>query len=308
MIYFILELISVVFYSWTNRTIRHNEQSYIKKPHLLGKGSFGKVWAGRRLNDQKKVIIKRTRQYLQEYEKDKMPKEAAFLEELKTLEGVTTLVEAWTQMENGRWYNYIITERISGGIDLFQYIHLKGDDGRLEEVAAKHIFKQIVEAIVQCHALGVCHRDLKEENLVIQPQSLKIFLIDFGCACYFQPGYHYDCYIGTLQYLPPEIFVYEKYQLESLTVWSLGILLFSMTTGDVPFNTIEQIKEGELVWKSPITLSHTARNLIRIMLSEDEDTRISLTNILTHTWMTREYTVHHPFECMVDKIFCSSPL
>merc|ERR1712168_1404054 len=175
---------------------------------------------------------------------------------------------------------YIVMERFNSK-DLFDFI---SEQGCLRENLARHLFKQVLDIVVQCHARGVLHRDIKDENLLIDLTTRQIKLIDFGSGTHLHDGVYTD-FEGTRVYSPPEWIKYRKYKADGLTVWSLGILLYDMLCGDVPFETDQQICDGTIVWYPQLQLSQEAKNLIRICLNPNPEERISLNQLVNHSWL-----------------------
>ena len=98
---------------------------------------------------------------------------------------------------------------------------------------------QIVEAIAYCHGRGIFHRDIKDENVLINVKTGHIKLIDFGSGAFVED--EYTDYQGTKVYSPPEWVRYQRYSGWSLESWCLGVLLFIIISGEIPFETEEDI-------------------------------------------------------------------
>ncbi|KAF9412513.1 hypothetical protein BGZ94_001013, partial [Podila epigama] len=129
--------------------------------------------------------------------------------------------------------------------DLFECIE---HHSKFSESQARMIFKQIVECVYYLNSKGICHRDIKDENIVID-NDFVVKLIDFGSAVIVPKpqGKLFDRFYGTINYASPEILKGEKYRAESAEIWSLGILLYTILYGEVPFNDPVQAISGPYI-------------------------------------------------------------
>ncbi|XP_060776783.1 serine/threonine-protein kinase pim-1-like [Neoarius graeffei] len=155
--------------------------------------------------------------------------------------------------------------------------------GILDEPLAKIIMLQVVEAARHCYSLRVFHRDIKAENLLFNTDTMDVKLIDFGCGDLWQDT-PYEEYAGTPQFWPPEWIQQDAYYADSATVWGLGILLFSLVCGEMPFQNEEEIVDGSLHFKP--SLSQACHHLIKWCLEQDPTKWPSLTQISEHEWFT----------------------
>ena len=116
--------------------------------------------------------------------------------------------------------------------------------GAIKEDPARIIFRQLVQTTLELHQLGVFHRDLKDENCLIDTETLQMKIIDFGCATEFDGYKKYTRMSGTPEFFAPEIFGEDGYRAESSTTWTLGTLLYVILLGDIPFEDTAQIMKG----------------------------------------------------------------
>ena len=105
---------------------------------------------------------------------------------------------------------------------------------RLSELEASGIFRQVVDAIGYLHRLGIYHRDIKTENVLIDKQR-RIRLIDFGFSVKSSPSTKLTLFCGTPNYMSPEIILKREYLGAPSDTWALGVLLFVITCGYFPF-------------------------------------------------------------------------
>jgi len=102
---------------------------------------------------------------------------------------------------------------------------------------------------------------------------------------WFSSSEVYSNYEGTRVYAPPEWVACRRYKGEALTVWSLGILLYDMLCGDIPFETDTEILGGRLIWWEELGLSSLAKDLVTKCLARDQALRLSLVEVLAHPWL-----------------------
>ncbi|KAF2271997.1 Pkinase-domain-containing protein [Westerdykella ornata] len=184
---------------------------------------------------------------------------------------------------------YLIMEYVEGG-ELFHYI---GEQGMLEEIEVVFLFRQILAALEYCHRLHIHHRDLKPENILLDRRTMQIKLVDFGMAALQPQGKMLTTPCGSPHYAAPEVIMTTSYDGAKADIWSCGVILFVMLTGDSPFHGAGE--EGDLRslftaiaradYVMPDTLSSEAQDLIRRILVPDPKRRLSIEAIWRHPFM-----------------------
>ncbi|KAF1449566.1 Serine/threonine-protein kinase SIK2, partial [Spheniscus mendiculus] len=179
---------------------------------------------------------------------------------------------------------YIVTEFAKNG-EMFDHLT---SNGHLSESEARKKFWQILSAVEYCHSHHIVHRDLKTENLLLDA-NMNIKLADFGFGNFYKSGEPLSTWCGSPPYAAPEVFEGKEYEGPHLDIWSLGVVLYVLVCGSLPFDgpnlpTLRQrVLEGR--FRIPYFMSEDCETLIRRMLVVDPTKRITISQIKQHKWM-----------------------
>ncbi|KAK3519120.1 hypothetical protein QTP70_018485 [Hemibagrus guttatus] len=232
-----------------NQPIKHLSKSHWTKAYvegeLLGAGGFGCVFAGIRKDDGLPVAIKYVSKMMP-YGKLQLtgygwlPIEIALMV-LANANPCTKILKILDWYEEPKRY-VVILERPEPCMDLEEFSSKQG--GRLTEVEARIVMFQLMEALQHCKSQGILHRDVKPENILIQTDTYHVKLFDFGCGDLIK--HYYNEFAGTRKYAPPEWFIQGQYLADPATVWSVGVTLYRLVCGCLPFETTEETIIGYL--------------------------------------------------------------
>ncbi|KAK9537768.1 hypothetical protein VZT92_005351 [Zoarces viviparus] len=187
---------------------------------------------------------------------------------------------------------YIVTEYAKNG-EMFDHLT---SNGRMSEDEARKKFWQILTAVDYCHRHHIVHRDLKTENLLLDA-NMNIKLADFGFGNFYNAREPLSTWCGSPPYAAPEVFEGKEYEGPQLDIWSLGVVLYVLVCGSLPFDgpslpaLRQRVTEGR--FRIPFFMSQDCENLIRKMLVVDPARRISVAQIKQHRWMLADPTAAH---------------
>ncbi|XP_039740286.1 ribosomal protein S6 kinase alpha-5 [Pteropus medius] len=216
---------------------------------------------------------------------------------LKLCEGHPNIVKLH-EVFHDQLHTFLVMELLNGG-ELFERIKKKK---HFSETEASYIMRKLVSAVSHMHDVGVVHRDLKPENLLFTDENdnLEIKVIDFGFARLKPPDNQplkTPCF--TLHYAAPELLNHNGYD-ESCDLWSLGVILYTMLSGQVPFQShdrsltctsaveiMKKIKKGDFsfegeAWKN---VSQEAKDLIQGLLTVDPNKRLKMSGLRYNEWL-----------------------
>ncbi|XP_077990691.1 PAS domain-containing serine/threonine-protein kinase-like [Glandiceps talaboti] len=253
----------------------------------IGKGAFGFVKLAIKKCDRVTVVVKFIRKakvlndcWLEDPQLGRVPLEIALLAKLNH-PNIVKMLEAY---ENEDFFQ-VIMEKHGTGMDLFEFIDRKPN---MDEKLASYMFRQVVEAISYLHSLDILHRDIKDENIILDEQ-FNVKLIDFGSATYLEPCKMFSTFCGTLEYCSPEVLLGNKYRGPELEMWSLGVTLYTLTFGENPFYDVEETIQG--IIKPPFLVSTELMQVIAFLLHPEPEWRCTLNELENSEWVNQRVDI-----------------
>ena len=251
----------------------------------LGKGGYGKVYEIR----SKKTGEIRACKHLSKLNIKNLEKFKREIEILKKMDH-PNIIKLYEVFESERSL-YLVMEECKGGEVFDKIVERIQAKQMYSEKDAANIIQQVMSCIQYCHNHNICHRDLKPENLLyLNPGSERdnrIKVIDFGLS---QSADKLKTKVGTAYYVSPEILKGNYTQL--CDIWSAGVILYILLTGDPPFNgASDQIIYNKIMkfdfsfpenkWKH---ISKEAKDLLQNHMLVPENKRATAKKVLEHTW------------------------
>ncbi|XP_043850808.1 LOW QUALITY PROTEIN: hormonally up-regulated neu tumor-associated kinase [Dromiciops gliroides] len=281
------------------RDFQHNKRvgNYLIGSRKLGEGSFAKVREGLHVLTGEKVAVKiidKKRAKKDTYVTKNLRREGQ-IQQMIRHPNITQLLDI---LETENSY-YLVMELCPGG----NLMHKIYEKKRLEEHETRRYIRQLILAVEHLHRAGVVHRDLKIENLLLDEDN-NIKLIDFGLSNYagilgYSDPFSTQC--GSPAYAAPELLARKKYG-SKIDVWSIGVNMFAMLTGTLPF-TVEPFSLRALYQKMvdkemnplPTQLSTAATNFLRSLLEPDPAKRPNIQQALANRWLNENCPGKAPY-------------
>ena len=249
----------------------------------IGKGKFATVFLGIHEETGQKVSIKQLK-------KSELNTDNLLIKEINIQKKLfhPYLTQMYCVIEKSDDI-YIISEYCSKG-DIIKNLLEKGT---FDESFSCKIFQQIISSLEYLHKNNICHRDIKPENILLT-EKLDAKLTDFGLSRHFKKNELLNSSCGSPIYAAPEMLEGKSYDGTKIDIWSLGISLYTMVCGELPFvvddeNDIyilmDKIIKGN--YNIPEFLSNECKDLIKNMLVTDPDKRITLEQIKNHKWVNK---------------------
>ncbi|XP_033928060.1 LOW QUALITY PROTEIN: MAP/microtubule affinity-regulating kinase 4 [Melopsittacus undulatus] len=263
------------------------EQPHIGNYRLLrtiGKGNFAKVKLARHILTGREVAIK----IIDKTQLNPTSLQKLF-REVRIMKGLNhpNIVKLFEVIETEKTL-YLVMEYASAG-EVFDYLV---SHGRMKEKEARAKFRQIVSAVHYCHQKNIVHRDLKAENLLLDAEA-NIKIADFGFSNEFRLGSKLDTFCGSPPYAAPELFQGKKYDGPEVDIWSLGVILYTLVSGSLPFDghNLKELRERVLrgKYRVPFYMSTDCENILRRFLVLNPAKRCTLEQIMKDKWINIGY-------------------
>eukprot|EP00027_Filamoeba_sp_ATCC50430_P010001 CAMPEP_0168551480 /NCGR_PEP_ID=MMETSP0413-20121227/6194_1 /TAXON_ID=136452 /ORGANISM="Filamoeba nolandi, Strain NC-AS-23-1" /LENGTH=283 /DNA_ID=CAMNT_0008582007 /DNA_START=49 /DNA_END=900 /DNA_ORIENTATION=+ len=261
---------------------------------FIGAGSYGSVCLARSNLTGENVVVKAI-------SKTTNPERIhSSLEEVsneikagKTIEHKSVVKFIDNFEDDQHWY--LVLEHIQG-TDLYSYIrHHLDKNIQIKKSFVKGLFSQLVQGLLHCHKSGIAHMDIKLENIMLDDKG-NAKLIDFGlCEVLNGPNKQFcSRFAGSPDYASPEVLMRQPFAPEKADVWSLGVVLYILLTGEIPFARRERMtaaawgKHPSIRWPKGKNLSSNSKDLLEKMLTIEADKRISMEQVAKHPWLRKK--------------------
>lgn len=204
----------------------------------------------------------------------------------------------------------IVMEYAAGG-ELFDRI-VKA--GRFSEDEARYFFQQLIHGVEFCHKSGVCHRDLKLENVLLDGSEKPLLKIcDFGYSKSSVLDSMPKTTVGTPAYIAPEVLQRKKYDGQIADVWSCGVTLYVMLVGAYPFEdphdprnfrkTIQRIMSVRYSFPPNLRVTRDCLDILEKIFVANPADRITIADIKKHAWYSKGMTTDQGEDLQVAKSF-----
>ncbi|XP_031490865.1 calcium-dependent protein kinase 2-like [Nymphaea colorata] len=267
----------------------------------LGRGQFGVTYLCTEISTGKSYACKSIskRKLVNKNDKEDIKREIQILQHLS---GQPNIVEFKGAYED-RHSVHLVMELCAGG-ELFDRIIAKG---HYSELAAASICRAIVNVVHICHFMGVMHRDLKPENFLLASKDENSMLkaTDFGLSVFIEEGRVYRDIVGSAYYVAPEVL--RRHYGKEIDIWSAGVILYILLSGVPPFwaetekGIFDAILQGNIDFESQPwpSISNSAKDLVRRMLTQDPKRRITSAQVLEHPWIKEGGASDKPIDSAV---------
>ena len=259
-----------------------------KVTKLLGEGGYGTVYLCVEISTRVLRAVKRLPNVEDTYtslcprRQRQVPNEIQFLESINH-PSIVKLLDVYFDEDTNTWF--LVQEYHPGFEDLFSYVN---NNGPMTTRDSSSIVNQLIRVVMYLlNDRMIDHRDIKDENILYNPKTKQIKLIDFGSAAELSSE-PYTSFRGTDVYIPPEYYLNRKYSALPATVWAIGCISFILLEGECPFDNREAVKTFTSMsdFNDSKFLRQTKRvKFIEQCLNPSSDKRINFSDLLAHPWL-----------------------
>lgn len=273
----------------TEKVVSVNEDEELRQKGFtigmnLGEGSYAKVKSAFWTQHHKRVAIKiiNKKKAPKDFKTKFLPRELDIMKKLKH----PHIIELYDIMQfNGKVYMVL---EMAGHGDMLEYIKLRG---AIPNEKAATMYYQLAHAITYLHSLNIVHRDLKCENILLDAKN-SVKVSDFGFARQQALNDLSSTFCGSAAYAAPEILQGIPYTGQAYDVWSMGVILYIMVCGSMPYDdtNVKKMIRNQIDKKVSFPqrqrkLNHLAKELIHLMLEAKVELRVSMGDVLNHQWL-----------------------
>ncbi|CAK1584945.1 unnamed protein product [Parnassius mnemosyne] len=271
--------------------------NYLMTGKVLGKGHFARVEEATHRIIGKKVAIKiiDLTCIKEEYARRNLHREPRVMSKLRH-PCIAALYE--TMMHGPRLY--VVMEAAGGGDLCAHVLSSRGTARGLPEGRARTLATQLVSAVKHMHARGVVHRDLKMENIMLDSTQQFIKIVDFGLSNVWNVSGALRTPCGSLEYAAPELFVDGRRYGPEVDLWSIGVIVYGMVTGSLPFTDAEKEGQSRPQLRAAIArgftrkqrtalscVSSECKTFIRHLLEPNVELRMKIEEAARHRWIRK---------------------
>ena len=273
-----------------NNSVKNNSQETSKIPKNIGPyeiikklkdGGYSKIYLAQSRYTGDNVCIKIIEKIPFQENVEDLLLATRQIETLKILKhrNIMSLFEVYESPN----FIFLITEYLSGK-DLIELLIAKK---RFSEEEAQKIFFQLVDALYYMHKMNICHRDIRTEHIIFDKNKTPK-IVGFSYSTFYTKNQKLKDSFGSLCYACPEIILENSYDPELADIWSLGVVLYVMVCGYLPFGEENDEKNKDLIIHGkiefPKEMTNKLKDLLRHMLDVNSKKRYNFTKIMKHPW------------------------
>lgn len=254
-----------------NKASQDKEERYVKYKEI-GEGGFGRVFLATDTRFQERVVLKELEQ--EKIRLEQVTEEICILNRFPH-DNIMKLLDHYSTLTH-----YCMVYEFQSQLSLFEYLR---HAGKQEESTCKTILRQVMNALDWLHDNMVVHGDIKDENMIIEPETRNIILIDFGSAKLLEEAYEPITFRGTKVYSPPEAIVGDIVYGQSVDIWTIGTLVYVVLNNKRPFIDDQEILNACIPY--PKNWSEGARDFVRQCLNREYLDRPTVKYLQLHPWI-----------------------